>query len=134
MLMERLLFDRRARRVCVAGWFVAWFVAAAGLLLPLGISTPDRSDLVIHFMLFASLAFSAIGFSRRPGQLTGLALATIALATTLEFAQKLVPYRTFDLVDAAANGLGASAGYGAALLVLFLVIRPAELRWSGAAS
>ena len=131
--MERLLFDRRARRVCVAVWLVAWLVAAAALLLPLGISTPDRSDLVVHFMLFASLAFSAIGFSRRPGQLTCLALATIALATTLEFAQKLVPYRTFDLIDAAANGLGAFAGYGAALLVLFLVIRPAQLRWSGAA-
>ena len=56
------------------------------------------------------------------------------LATALEFAQKLVPYRTFDLVDAAANGLGAFAGYGAALLVLLLVIRPAELRWSGAPS
>ena len=45
-----------------------------------------------------------------------------------------MPYRTFDLIDAVANGLGAFAGYGAALLVLFLVIRPAELRWSGAAS
>jgi VanZ family protein len=132
--MERLLFDRRARPVCVAGWLVAWLVAAAALLLPLGISTPGRSDLVAHFILFASLAFSAIGFSRRPGQLACLALATIALATTLEFAQRLVPYRTIDLIDAVANGLGAFAGYGAALLVLFLVVRPAQLRWSGAAT
>ena len=131
--MERLLFDRRARRICITLWLAAWLVAAALLLLPLGISTPDRSDLVAHFMLFASLAFGAIGFTRRVWQLACLGLATIAFATTLEFAQKLVPYRTFDLIDAVANGLGAFAGYGAALLVLFLVIRPAELRWSGAA-
>ena len=132
--MEHLLFDRRAKLMCAALWFVAWLVAAAALLLPLGVSAPGRSDLMAHFMLFASLAFSAIGFSRRPGQLTCLALVTIAFATTLEFAQKLVPYRTFDLTDAVTNGLGAFAGYAAALLVLFLVIRPAELRWSGAAS
>jgi VanZ family protein len=132
--MERLLFDRRAKRVCITLWLAAWLVAAALLLLPLGISTPDQSDLVAHFMLFASLAFGAISFTRRVWHLACLGLATIAFATTLEFAQKLVPYRTFDLIDAVANGLGAFAGYGAALLVLFLVIRPAELRWSGAAS
>jgi VanZ family protein len=131
--MEHLLFDRRAKLVCAALWFVAWLVATAALLLPLGVSTPDRSDLLVHFMLFASLAFSAIGFSRRPGQLICLALVTIALATTLEFAQKFLPYRTFDPIDAVANGLGAFAGYAAALVVLFLVIRPAELRWTGAA-
>jgi VanZ family protein len=131
--MEHLLFDRRAKLVCAALWFVAWLVATAALLLPLGVSTPDRSDLLVHFMLFASLAFGAIGFSRRPGQLICLALVTIALATTLEFAQKFLPYRTFDLIDLVANGLGAFTGYAAALLILFLVIRPAELRWTGAA-
>ena len=132
--MERMLFDRRGKRICVALWLAAWLVVAALLLMPLGISTPDRSDLVAHFMLFASLAFGAVSFTRRVWQLACLGLATVALATTLEFAQKLVPYRTFDLIDAVANGMGAFAGYAAALLVLFLVIRPAELRWSGAAS
>jgi VanZ family protein len=131
--MEHLLFDRRAKLVCAALWFVAWLVATAALLLPLSVTTPDRSDLLAHFTLFASLAFSAIGFSRRPGQLICLALVTITLATILEFAQKFLPYRTFDLVDLVANGLGAFTGYAAALLVLFLVVRPAELRWTGAA-
>jgi VanZ family protein len=132
--MERLLFDRRAKRIYITLWLGAWLVAAALLLMPLGISaTPERSDLVAHFMLFALLAFGAVSFTRRVWHLACLGLATIAFATTLEFAQKLVPYRTFDLIDAVANALGAFAGYGAALLVLFLVIRPAELRWSGAA-
>ena len=77
-----------------------------------------RTDLVAHFLLFGAMAFGAVGFSRRPGQLACLALATVALGAALEFAQKLVPYRTFDVIDAVANGVGALAGYAAALLVL----------------
>jgi VanZ family protein len=74
-----------------------------------------------------------VGFSRRPGQLACLALATIALGTALEFAQDLVPYRTFDPIDLVANSMGALAGYAAALLVLYFLIRPAEPRYGGAA-
>lgn len=131
--MERLLFDPRATRVCAALWGAAWLGVAAILLLPLGVSTPGRSDLLGHFLLFGAMAFGAVGFSRRPGQLACLALATIALATALEFAQGLVPYRTFEAIDALANGVGALAGYLAALLVLYYVIRPAEPRYGGAA-
>jgi hypothetical protein len=133
MVMERLLFDRRTKLVCAGLWGMAWLGAAAALLLPLGVSTPGRSDLVGHFMLFGSLAFGAVGFSRQAGQLAWLALTTVALGTALEFAQNLVPYRTFEPIDAVANGVGALAGYGAALLILRFVIRPAELRWSSAA-
>jgi VanZ like family len=130
--MERLLFDRRAKLVCAGLWAAAWLGVAAALLLPLGVSTPGRSDLAGHFLLFGAMAFGAVGFSRRPGQLVCLALATIALGTALEFAQKLVPYRSFDPLDLVANSVGAFAGYGAALLVLYFVIRPAEPRYGGA--
>lgn len=133
MVMEHLLFDRRAKLVYAALWAAAWLGASAALLLPLGISTPGRSDLLGHFLLFGALAFGAVAFSRRAGQLAWLALITIALGTALEFAQNLVPYRTSEPIDAVANSLGAVAGYSAALLVLRFVIRPAELRWSGAA-
>jgi VanZ family protein len=37
-----------------------------------------------------------------------------------------VPYRTFDVLDMAANTLGAMVGYGGAMAVLLLVIRPAK--------
>ena len=130
--MERLLFDPRAKLACAALWSVAWLGVAAALLLPLGVPTPGRTDLVGHFFTFGAMAFAAVGFSRRPGQLACLALATIALGTGLEFAQKLVPYRTFDAIDGLANAFGALTGYGAALLVLFFVIRPAEPRYEGA--
>lgn len=131
--MAGLLFDRKAMRVCAGLWGAAWIIVAAALLLPLGVPAPAGSDLLAHFLLFGAMAFGTVGFSRRPGQLACLALATIACATALEFAQGLVPYRTFDAIDAVANGAGALAGYIAALLVLYWVIRPAAPRYGGAA-
>ena len=131
--MEHLLFDQRAKRACAALWGVAWVVVAALLLLPLSVPGPGGGDLVAHFLLFAAIAFAAVGFSRRPGQLAWLTLATGALGMALEYAQGFVPYRTSEVADAVANGLGALAGYVAALLVLYFVIRPAELRYGGAA-
>ncbi|MGH6901971.1 MAG: VanZ family protein [Geminicoccaceae bacterium] len=126
--MARLLFDRRARLVCAGLWAIAWLGVAALLLLPLGVSTPGGSDLFGHFLLFATMAFAAVGFSRRPGQLACLTLVTIALGAALEYAQGFLSYRTSEIADAAANALGGLAGYGAALLVLYLVIRPVEPR------
>jgi VanZ family protein len=130
--MARLLFDRRARLVCAGLWGAAWLVVAALLLLPLGVSGPSGSDLAGHFLVFATMAFAAVGFSRRPGQLAWLAGATVALGGALEYAQGFVPYRSSEVADAVANGVGGLAGYAAALLVLYFVIRPAEPRLAAA--
>jgi hypothetical protein len=126
--MASLLFDRRARLVCAGLWGAAWLGVAALLMLPLGVAAPGRSDLIGQFALFAAMAFAAIGFSRRPGQLAWLALLTIALSIGLEFAQGFVPDRMSEIADGVANGIGALVGYGAALFVLFFVIRPADPR------
>ena len=126
--MARLLFDRRARLVCGALWGVAWLVVAALLLMPLGVAGPQGSDRIVHFLVFGAMAFAAVGFSRRPGQLAWLAGLTIALGTALEYAQSFVPYRSPAVADAVANGVGGGVGFAAALLVLYLVIRPAEPR------
>jgi VanZ family protein len=123
--MDRL-FHPRIRRLLATLWAFAWIGVAFLLLLPMPIEAPDRSDLVVHFLLFGGMAFAAIGFSRRVGQLGGLALLTITASIALEFAQKLVPYRTFDLTDAAANALGATFGFALAVLVLALWLRPAD--------
>jgi VanZ family protein len=116
----------RIRPLLAALWALAWIGVAALLLLPVPVATPDRSDLLVHFLLFAGMAFAAVSFSRHPGRLAGLALLTIACATALEFAQRLVGYRSFDLSDAAVNVLGAASGYGLALVVLMLWLRPAD--------
>lgn len=126
--MTRLMFDRRARLLCALSWGAAWAVVAALLLLPLEVPTPPGGDLVVHFLLFGTMAFTAVGFSRRPGQLAWLALVTLLLGVALEYAQGFVPTRYTETADAVANGVGAAAGYALALLVLHFVIRPAEPR------
>ena len=123
----QLLFDRRVRWTLFGLWCLAWLVIAVLLLAPL--SSPislSYSDLVAHFVSFACLAFGAVGFSHRGRDLTLLAAITVAGGVALELAQGLVPYRTFDILDMGANALGAMVGYGGALTVLVLVIRPAS--------
>ena len=120
------LFDPRTRRMFATLWALAWLGVGALLLSPLSAGGPKHSDLVAHFLLFGGMAFATVTFSHRAGQLAGLALATVAAGTALEFAQRLVPSRSFDLTDAAANALGAGSGYALALVVLLLWIRPAD--------
>jgi VanZ family protein len=123
--MQRLL-DPRMRSILFGLWCFAWLVVAVLLLMPLrdppGFS---NADLIAHFLLFGALAFGAVGFSRRGAELTLLAMATVAGGVALEFAQGLVPSRTFDILDMGANTLGAMVGYAGALSVLLLLIRPA---------
>jgi VanZ family protein len=131
----QLLFDRRGRRILFGLWCLGWLVTVALMLTPLRSPMPvSHADLVAHFAAFAALAFGAVGFSRRGTELTLLAAVTIAGGVALEFAQGLVPSRTFDILDMGANTLGAMVGYAGALTLLLLVIRPAaEARAKGAA-
>jgi VanZ family protein len=124
--MMQLLFDRRVRSTLFGLWCLAWLIVTVLLLAPLRVPTfMPHSDLIAHFLVFAGLAFGAVGFSHRGVELTLLTAATIAGGVALEFAQGLVPYRTFDILDMGANALGAMVGYGGALTVLLLAIRPA---------
>jgi VanZ family protein len=127
--MDRL-FEAKTRRTLAGLWSAAWLLVAVLLLIPIPGGVPEGTDKVVHFLIFASLAFGAVGFSHRASQLAGLALLTVAGGTALEFAQRLTPWRTFDLADAAANALGATSGFALALVVLFLWLRsrrPAEV-------
>jgi VanZ family protein len=129
--MRRLL-DPRIRATCLVLWCVAWLLVAVALLMPVPMATPDRSDLVAHFATFGLMALGAVGFCRQPIQLLGLTFLTVAGAATLELAQYVLPYRSFDFADLAANTLGALTGYALALAVLVLVIRPADAALRGA--
>jgi VanZ family protein len=74
------------------------------------------------------MALTAVSFCRRPEQLAWLAVLTVALGGAFEYAQSLVPYRSAEFADTVADAAGGLAGYGAALLILYFVIRPAESR------
>jgi VanZ family protein len=121
--MQRL-FHPKVKLTFFLMWCLAWLVVAALLLAPLP-STSAKSAALAHAVLFGGMALGAVTFCHHPGQLTLLTLLTIAGGTALEFAQGLVPYRTFDLHDAVANVLGATCGYLAALAILYSVVRPA---------
>lgn len=92
-----------------------------GELLP-GNSTPmgwiaatHINDKALHFGAYAVLAFLPVfGFGRRRGIL--LALSMVALGMALEFAQRLVPFRSFEVADMMANALGVSTGIVLALV------------------
>jgi VanZ family protein len=104
---------------------MGWIVVAVLMLAPISPPGPPGSDLFAHVMLFGVMAFAAVTFCHHAGGLFVLALATVAAGSALEFAQGLVPYRSFDLLDMLADAIGAGFGYAAALIVLYLAIRPA---------
>ena len=132
--MACLLFDRRSQRVCALLWGAGWLCVAGLLLLPqisLNPAGPQISDLLAHALLFGTMALAVVGFSRCPTNIGLFSTLTIALGAALECAQGFVPSRTFQPADLAANSLGGFLGYGVALLLLYFVIRPAELRFLG---
>ena len=73
------------------------------------IAATHIDDQTLHFAACALLAFTPVfGFGRRLG--VPLARSMILLGIALEFAQRLVPSRTFEVADRMANALGVSAG------------------------
>jgi glycopeptide antibiotics resistance protein len=44
----------------------------------------------------------------------GVALAFAAMGVAIEYLQRMTGYRTFDVADMIANGIGASLGWGLA--------------------
>jgi hypothetical protein len=71
------------------------------------------SDKLVHFSSYTLLAFiPAVGFRRSTG--TACALAMIPAGVALEYLQRLVPGRSFEIADMIANTLGVLTGLGAA--------------------
>jgi hypothetical protein len=109
----------------IAAAFLLWILAIAGVitgeLLP-GDSAPMQwigaagvSDKVLHSAAYTLLAFIPVfGFRLRAGLIS--AAVTVLLGVALEFAQALVPGRSYEVADMVANALGVGAGIGLGLL------------------
>ncbi|MGE5647004.1 MAG: VanZ family protein [Acidobacteriota bacterium] len=103
-------------------WLVAIAVVAAGELLP-GNSRPMEwigashiSDKLLHFSAYTGLAFiPVLGFRLRAGLVA--AASMILLGIALEYGQTLVPGRSFDSADMAANAAGVFLGASIGLLI-----------------
>lgn len=116
----RFFNDPRWQLIAFAFWCLGWAVVSAALLAPVDVPAPARSDLVVHGMLFAAMALAAVSFCPRPAKLFLAALFTLGAGIALEFAQALVPYRHFDVLDAIANSAGSALGFAGALVILYL--------------
>ena len=104
------------RRILVAlGW--AWLAAIVWLSLTPSPPTVDfaESDKVGHFIAYGGLMFwfSMLYVKRAPR--IAYAAGFIAMGVGLEFVQRWLGYRSFELLDMAANTIGVLLGLALAL-------------------
>lgn len=114
----RVLLSPLFRIVACLLWCLCWPAIAILLLMPLPFALVSRTDLLGHFLLFAVMTAGLVAFARSRRQIVVLSLLAIAYGCALEFAQTLVPGRTFDPVDVVANGVGGITGCLFALVLL----------------
>ena len=132
--MRRLLRDHRFRAVCLALWAAGWCVVAYQSLRPLQELPLGLSDKGLHLAGYAAMSALAAGFCHVPSRLALLAAGSVAAGALLEGAQYLLPYRSFELLDMAANTTGALLGTAVALLWVRLLVSPGRPAGSVAAS
>jgi len=112
------LVDRRLRYALAVG--VAAVVLVASLANPPATGGPTvifgvGTDKWLHLLAYAGLA-SAVAYARLDAEglsgraLLGVFLLVAAYGFGVELVQSPLPARAFDLVDAAANALGAILG------------------------
>lgn len=108
----------RVRYLLVLGWAAVLFASSVtdpptgGPPLPEPLGVPF--DKWLHAASYAALA-GLLAFARRPRTahaLLGVVAVAAAYGFGIELVQSLLPVRAFDLVDAAANTVGASVAAG----------------------
>ncbi|MEK7408923.1 MAG: VanZ family protein [Acidobacteriota bacterium] len=111
------------RRLLLCIWWLDLAFVAATSLLPgrllmrIGLGPAAVNDKGVHFLAYASLAVLPVLGIARPRCALAAAASVVLLGLALEFAQRLVPGRSFEWADFAANNLGVLAGAAAGLLV-----------------
>ena len=76
-----------------------------------------RLDYVLHALLFLPLPVLLIDPKAKPGNIALLFAAALCVAAAAEYIHALIPYRSFNPKDLAANVSGAVIGGG--LLLVF---------------
>ena len=104
---------QRRRIWLLLGWgmVVSVFVLS---LIPLDVDLGEGRDKLAHFVAYGSMVFwFAMLFEGRARQ-AAIAIAFAAMGVAIEFLQGMTGYRTFDVADMIANGIGAALGWGLA--------------------
>lgn len=112
-------------------WLLCVLLVITGSLLPAG-SPPMRAveqlalnHALLHFCAYTSAALMALLALRRMSIAVAAALALIVLGVALEFVQKLVPGRGFEIRDIFINGFGVVTG-----IAIGLVTRRQPIRFA----
>ena len=128
---EDRLVDLRTRTKAPIKSIVLWAIVMVGViigeLLPgnsqilSAVSSFGLSDKALHFGAYLLLsAIPSFGFERRRG--TMAALSMVLLGVVLEFAQRMVPGRDFEIADMVANALGVLAGLALTLPIKTFIL------------
>lgn len=103
------------RRLWTAGLLLyLGLIALASLLPPPELPLdPGRFDKLWHAFGYALAGLGCVPLLRRPQSLLAAALALAGYGLLMEFLQGAGGVRSFDWMDALANGFGACVGLGA---------------------
>ncbi len=99
------------------GWAVGWVVITVLMLMPVP-DVPQVSSRLAHFVVFLVMTGAALAFCLTHRALLVVTLLAGLFALGLEYAQSLVPWRHFDLMDLGANVAGVLSGYVLAATLL----------------
>lgn len=97
---------------------IAAILALSLLPFSIEVELEENSDKLGHLLMYGSLMFwfAMIYPAARPRLL--LALAFCAMGVGIEFLQGMTMYRSFELADMLANGVGVALGWCVALTPL----------------
>jgi VanZ family protein len=115
-------------------WIVSLLLVVIGSLLPAGspvvrvVAKLPVSQKVLHFLAYTWLALLALLAFRSRSLAVAAALGMILLGVTLEFGQRLVPGRSFEIRDMFINGFGVLTGLALGILSRQIVLPPATVR------
>lgn len=97
----------------IIGWALVVAVVVLSLIPSVPLPPVQGSDKVAHIIAYFGLMiwFGQLYFRRFHPR---IAVALLALGVLLEFLQRLTPYRTFEVADMVADGMGIALAWGLA--------------------
>ena len=113
-----LRYDDRLRLLSFVGWCVIWLAIVWAIVDPSPVRIGFTSDKVIHFTSFFAISLACLTFCRSVRQLGLASVFCAAAGVLLEITHYVIPRRSFELADMAANVSGVATG---ALIALFLL-------------
>ena len=106
------------------GWLYVLLLLYGSLIRVPDINTYiDHTDKLIHFLLYFLLAGWFIQLYSRQSQRIVILGSAILLGIIIEFLQGLTTYRSFDMLDALANSIGALSAFLLAGTSLALLLK-----------